>query len=202
MVISGKLTWHISQRQAASPLSVCDKEVWVLSARWPVDRVHWHCWTEEFYKNSISQRNQETLMMDCQRLGVCVLCGPFSAATCCINIVVQTSLRAIWSESHNSSVELTCENSHLRRSLCHWPTILKGLSVRHTNALRLVLRPLSATRMEFVETVPSQFPKWSRAGKAAFHTSDPGVYVIWKPLRLWAGAPGWEEAGPLKKDLY
>lgn len=111
---------------------------------------------------------------------VCVLSGSFSSVTCCINIAVQTSLRAIWLESQSTSVELTCENSQLCRCLCHWPTVLlsptptvgEGIEFQiYTKALRLIL--LSSMQQELsLPTVPSQFPKWSRAGRVGFHTSN------------------------------
>lgn len=45
-----------------------------------------------------------------------------------------------------------------------------------------------------LSTVPSQFPKLSRAGRVGFHTSDPVVYVIWKQLKSWAGILPWHMA--------
>lgn len=142
------------------------------------------------------------------------VCGPFSSVTCCINIVVQTSLRAICLESQSTSVELTCENSQLCRGLCRWTTVLlspaptvgKGIEFQIHRSSQTHSTLLNTTQIEFVDNSKS-IPQLSRAGRVGFHTFDPVVYVSWKPLKSWTGilpwhmAHGWKEAKFLKGPL-
>lgn len=126
--------WHISEWLAASPLSVFDEEVRLLSASHSLLRISGinRVFTHALLWGIVGRKKSGSLELNSsksQRITDWLptlwwVCGPFSSVTCCINIVVQTSLRAICLEFMSTPFKLTCENSQLCRCLRH------GLMVR------------------------------------------------------------------------
>lgn len=115
------------------PLPVFDKDVWLLSSTRVQLKMSFinRVFTQAFHQEIVGWKKKQCfLSQQFKKSGTDWLptlwwvCGPFSSVTCCINIVVQTSLQAICLESQSTPVELTCENSQLCTCLCHWPMVL------------------------------------------------------------------------------
>ena len=197
MVISGKFIWHIWQRQAASPLSVFDKAVWVLSAHWlltvSIDIVG-----QKNSKNPIFHINQGTLMIDClsyhefvffvvpfqQLPAVSILwsrlpCGQYDRNP--------TAAQSSWHVKILSYVDAFAIGRRSRSALP--PLLLKGLSFSYKKLSDSFHNPWTLQGWS-LWTFPSQFPEMIASRKSGIsHIRSSRSSDLEAPQTVGRGAP-------------